>query len=142
MVTIKHTAYWASNGEGRRALPEGIKGRLFTCAQVLMSVQLRPGAVSARRRRAPRAAAQPISRREERQGGPCWWPAQREEGQDTFGYYMNGCITAGQVLHFLVAYYVVGEPGPADQILRAMLERQARDGFENGAVDSYPEGID
>ena len=67
---------------------------------------------------------------------------QREDGQDTFGYYMNGGITAGQVLHFLAAHYVVGEPTPADQILRAMLGRQARGKFQNGAVNAYPKGID
>ena len=67
---------------------------------------------------------------------------QREDGRDTFGYYMNGAITAGQVLHFLAAHYVVGEPAPADRILRAMLERQARGEFQNGAVNAYPKGID
>jgi hypothetical protein len=67
---------------------------------------------------------------------------QREDGQDTFGYYMNGGITAGQVLHFLAAHYVVGERAPADRILRAMLQRQARGEFQNGAVNAYPKGID
>ena len=67
---------------------------------------------------------------------------QREEGTDTFGYYMNGGITAGQVLHFLAAHYVVGEGVEADKILRAMLERQAQGGFQNGAVNAYPKGID
>ncbi len=67
---------------------------------------------------------------------------QREDGRDTFGYYMNGAITAGQVLHFLAAHYVVGEPAPADRILRAMLERQARGEFQNGAVNAYPKGMD
>jgi hypothetical protein len=67
---------------------------------------------------------------------------QREDGQDTFGYYMNGAITAGQVLHFLAAHYVVGEGTEADKILRAMLKRQAQGGFQNGAVNAYPKGID
>ncbi len=67
---------------------------------------------------------------------------QRDDGQDTFGYYMNGAITAGQVLHFLAAHYVVGESAPADEILRAMLKRQARGEFQNGAVNAYPKGID
>jgi hypothetical protein len=67
---------------------------------------------------------------------------QREDGTDTFGYYMNGGITAGQVLHFLAAHYVVGDGGEADKILRAMLERQAQGGFQNGAVNAYPQGID
>jgi len=67
---------------------------------------------------------------------------KREDGTDTFGYYMNGGITAGQVLHFLAAHYVVGEGVEADRILRAMLERQAHGGFQNGAVNAYPKGID
>ena len=44
----------------------------------------------------------------------------REDGTDTFGYYMNGGITAGQVLHFLMAHYVLDDPelaGRADMIL-------------------------
>jgi hypothetical protein len=68
--------------------------------------------------------------------------SEREDGTDTFGYYMNGGITAGQVLHFLAAHYVVGDPEPADKILRAMVERQAKVGFHNGVTDSYPKGID
>ncbi len=68
--------------------------------------------------------------------------SEREDGTDTFGYYMNGGITAGQVLHFLAAHYVVGDPEPADKILRAMLERQAGVGFHNGVTDSYPKGMD
>lgn len=67
---------------------------------------------------------------------------KREDGTDTFGYYMNGGITAGQVLHFLAAHYVVGEGDEADKILRAMLGRQAQGGFQNGAVNAYPKGID
>jgi hypothetical protein len=67
---------------------------------------------------------------------------QREDGTDTFGYYMNGAITAGQVLHFLAAHYVLGEHAPADQILHAMLEREARGEFQNGAVNAYPKGMD
>lgn len=67
---------------------------------------------------------------------------QREDGSDTFGYYMNGGITAGQVLHFLAAHYVIGENERADRVLRAMLDRQAEGGFQNGAVNAYPKGID
>ena len=66
----------------------------------------------------------------------------REDGTDTFGYYMNGGITAGHVLHFLAAHYVAGDDAPADAILRAMLERQREGGFQNGAVNAYPHGID
>jgi hypothetical protein len=67
---------------------------------------------------------------------------KREDGQDTLGYYMNGGITAGQVLHFLAAHYVVGESAHADPILRAMLGRQAQGGFQNGAVNAALKGID
>ncbi|MBI3119777.1 MAG: hypothetical protein HYZ00_13875 [Candidatus Hydrogenedentes bacterium] len=67
---------------------------------------------------------------------------KREDGTDTFGYYMNGGITAGQVLHFLAAHYVVGDPEPADRILRAMLERLTRGGFQNGVINAYPKGMD
>jgi hypothetical protein len=37
---------------------------------------------------------------------------------------------------------MVGEDAEADKILRAMLERQEQGGFQNGAVDAYPKGID
>jgi len=67
---------------------------------------------------------------------------QREDGTDTFGQYMNGGITAGQVLHFLAAHYVLGEPERADKVLRAMLERQMRGEFENGVRDAGMQGID
>jgi hypothetical protein len=67
---------------------------------------------------------------------------QHEDGGDTFGQYMNGGITAGHVLHFLAAHYVVGEAAPADAILRAMLERQAWGGFQNGVQDAGGRGID
>jgi hypothetical protein len=69
----------------------------------------------------------------------------REDGTDTFGYYMNGGITAGQVLHFLMAHYVLDDPelaGRADAILGAMLERQRRGEFQNGVRDATFEGID
>ncbi|NLH74964.1 MAG: hypothetical protein GX456_18100 [Verrucomicrobia bacterium] len=67
---------------------------------------------------------------------------RKEDGTDTFGHYMNGGITAGQVLHFLAAHYVVGDPEPADKILRAMLERQGRGEFQNGVRDAGGQGID
>ena len=67
---------------------------------------------------------------------------KREDGADTVGQYMNGGITAGHVLHFLAAHYVVGEPEPADRILRAMLERQQGGGFQNGVRDAAGQGID
>ncbi len=67
---------------------------------------------------------------------------QREDGTDTFGQYMNGGITAGQVLHFLAAHYVLGEGGRADTVLRAMLARQERGEFQNGVRDASMQGID
>jgi hypothetical protein len=66
----------------------------------------------------------------------------REDGADTFGQYMNGGITAGQVLHFLAAHYVLGENGRADMVLGAMLARQMRGEFQNGVRDAAMEGID
>lgn len=67
---------------------------------------------------------------------------QQEDGADTFGYYMNGGITAGQVLHFLAAHYAVGLGDRAERVLAAMLKRQAEGGFQNGAVNAYPHGMD
>ncbi|MBN2212092.1 MAG: hypothetical protein JW709_11910 [Sedimentisphaerales bacterium] len=67
---------------------------------------------------------------------------KREDGSDTFGQYMNSGITAGQVLHFLAAHYVVGDGDKADVILRSMLERQQQGKFQNGVTDDFPRGID
>jgi hypothetical protein len=70
---------------------------------------------------------------------------KREDGTDTFGWYMNGGITAGQVLHFLMAHYVLGDSAlvdRADRVLQAMLERQKRGEFQNGVRDAGGEGID
>jgi hypothetical protein len=67
---------------------------------------------------------------------------QREDGTDTFGRYMNGGITAGHVLHFLAAHYVLGENERADKVLLAMLERQKRGEFQNGVQDATMKGID
>jgi hypothetical protein len=67
---------------------------------------------------------------------------KKEDGTDTFGQYQNGGISAGHVLHFLAAHYVVGEPEPADRILRAMMERQGRGEFQNGVRDMNKRGIE
>ncbi len=67
---------------------------------------------------------------------------QREDGTDTLGHYQNGGITAGQVLHFLAAHYVVGQPEKADELLRAMLQRQSMGQFQNGVRDAGGQGID
>ena len=75
----------------------------------------------------------------------CLGLPQREDGTDTFGYYMNAGITAGHVLHFLMAHYVIGDKDMvdrADMVLRAMLARQSSGGFQNGVRDATFEGID
>jgi hypothetical protein len=65
-----------------------------------------------------------------------------QDGHDTFEYYMNGGITPAQVLEFIVAHYVVGLNDQGDMILKSMLDRQNGVGFQNGAVNEYPKGID
>jgi Mannosylglycerate hydrolase MGH1-like glycoside hydrolase domain len=75
----------------------------------------------------------------------CLGLPSREDGTDTFGYYMNGGITAGHVLHYLMAHYVLDDPklaGRADEVLRAMLGRQRRGEFQNGVRDATFEGLD
>jgi len=67
---------------------------------------------------------------------------KREDGADTFQDYMNGGISAGHSLHFIMAYHVVGQPEKGDEILKAMLERQARVGFQNGVQNQGNKGID
>jgi hypothetical protein len=66
----------------------------------------------------------------------------REDGTDTFQDYMNGGISAGHTLHFIMAHHIVGEPEKGDEILRAMLDRQARVGFQNGVQNTANKGID
>jgi hypothetical protein len=83
----------------------------------------------------------PVGRSDYLQPGAIGIP-RREDGTDTFGQYMNGGITAGHVLHFLAAHYVVGEPAEADRILGAMLVRQQRGEFQNGVRDAGGQGID
>jgi hypothetical protein len=66
----------------------------------------------------------------------------RQDGTDTFQDYMNGGISAGHALHFIMAHYVVGEQEQGDKILHAMLQRQSTDGFQNGVRNKGGEGID
>jgi hypothetical protein len=66
----------------------------------------------------------------------------REDGTDTFGDYMNGGISAGHTLHFIMAHHVVGKPEKGDELLRAMLDRQAKTGFQNGVQNQAIKGID
>lgn len=67
---------------------------------------------------------------------------QREDGTDTFQFYMNGGISAGHSLHFIMAHYRVGETRLGDEILQAMLGRQAKIGFHNGVQNEGNKGID
>jgi hypothetical protein len=67
---------------------------------------------------------------------------KREDGTDTFQDYMNGGISAGHTLHFIMAHYVIGESEKADKLLRAMLDRQAKTGFQNGVQNRANRGID
>ncbi len=83
----------------------------------------------------------PVRRSDYLQPGAIGVP-QREDGTDTLGHYMNGGITAGHVLHFLAAHYVVGRPEKADELLRAMLKRQSEGKFQNGVRDASGQGID
>lgn len=66
----------------------------------------------------------------------------REDGTDTFQNYMNGGISAGHTLHFIMAHYIVGEAEKGDRVLSAMLDRQATSGFHNGVQNKANEGID
>jgi len=66
----------------------------------------------------------------------------REDGTDTFQNYMNGGISAGHTLHFIMAHHIVGEAEKGDMLLHAMLERQATVGFQNGVQNKANQGID
>ena len=66
----------------------------------------------------------------------------REDGKDTFQNYMNGGISAGHTLHFIMAHHIAGEPEKGDGILRAMLNHYASSGFQNGVRDKANQGID
>jgi hypothetical protein len=83
----------------------------------------------------------PVRRSDYLQPEACGLP-QKEDGADTFGQYQNGGISAGHVLHFLAAHYVVGQPERADRVLEAMLGRQAEGKFQNGVRDVGNQGID
>jgi hypothetical protein len=73
---------------------------------------------------------------------PALGAPQREDGADTLGHYQNGGIHSGQALHFLAAHYVVGQPEQADQVLRAMLQRQAAGKFQNGVCNVGGQGAE
>jgi hypothetical protein len=65
-----------------------------------------------------------------------------DDGMDTFQTYMNGGISAGHTLHFIMAHHIVGESKKGDQLLQALLDRQATIGFQNGVRDKGGQGID
>jgi hypothetical protein len=83
----------------------------------------------------------PVRRGDYLQPGGFGVPAN-DDGMDTFQTYMNGGISAGHTLHFIMAHHIVGESKKGDQLLRAMLDRQATLGFQNGVRDKGGEGID
>jgi hypothetical protein len=60
---------------------------------------------------------------------------QREDGTDTFQQYQNGAANALVGAHFMAALYVAGQTEEADQLLKAMLGRQAQGKFHNGVID-------
>ena len=64
----------------------------------------------------------------------------REDGTDTFQHYQNGGIFAGFSSPFIMANYLVGNREPADMVLNAMLDREQKEGFQNGVFDKYPLG--
>ena len=67
---------------------------------------------------------------------------RRQDGMDTFQNYMNGGISAGHTLHFIMAHHIVGEPEKGDEIFQAMLNRQTKVGFQNGVQNKGNQGID
>jgi len=74
-----------------------------------------------------------------------WGEAKEEDGSDTFQHYMNAGITAGHILHWLMAHYVVDDKNmstKADAMFHAMLSRQRTSGFHNGVTDEAEKGID
>jgi hypothetical protein len=83
----------------------------------------------------------PVRKADYLQPGAIGMPS-REDGTDTFQSYMNGGISAGHTLHFIMAHHIVGEPEKGDRILKAMLDRQARVRFQNGVQNKANEGID
>jgi hypothetical protein len=74
---------------------------------------------------------------------PTGFGAPREDdGLDTFQRYMNGGISAGHTLHFIMAHHIAGIPEKGDQLLQLMLDRQSTIGFQNGVRDKGGEGVD
>ncbi len=73
---------------------------------------------------------------------------QREDGSDTFGYYLNGGCMVDDAVYCITALHIVGEGEKGDRILRAMLARQEKGvfpnggGFQNGVVNAYPKGAE
>jgi len=49
---------------------------------------------------------------------------------------------AGLTLHFLAAHYVLGQTQNAEMILRAMLDRQTKIGFQNGVTNRFYDGLE
>jgi hypothetical protein len=79
--------------------------------------------------------------------GVCGVPG-REDGSDTFGWYLNGGCMVDDAVYFITALHIVGEGAKGDQVLRAMLARQEKGvfpnggGFQNGVINAYPQGAE
>lgn len=73
---------------------------------------------------------------------------KREDGSDTFGWYLNGGCLVSDAVYFITALHIVGEADKGDRILRAMLERQEKGvfpnggGYQNGVINAYPLGAE
>jgi len=59
-----------------------------------------------------------------------------------FPRYQDGGVMAGLTLHFLAAHYVLGQTQNAEMILRAMLDRQTKIGFQNGVTNRFYDGLE
>ena len=79
--------------------------------------------------------------------GVCGVP-QREDGSDTFGWYLNGGCMVDDAIYFITALHIVGEGEKGDRVLQSMLARQEKGvfpnggGFQNGVINAYPQGAE
>ena len=90
----------------------------------------------------------PVRRGEYLMGIDACGVPKREDGSDTFGWYLNGGCLVSDAVYFITALHLVGEGEKGDRILRAMLDRQEKGvfpnggGFQNGVINVYPHGAE
>lgn len=70
---------------------------------------------------------------------------EREDGTDTFGYYLNGGVISADAFRFATGCYTAGLDADGDYVLDAMLARLAKGdlpsgGFPVNIVNKYPDG--